>query len=57
MTYAVDAMQQILITPTLFESLFPYVGIPLYIDILVLLGFSLLFLISAAYIFRKSEAV
>ncbi len=56
-TYAVDAMQQILISPTLFSTLFPTSYIPLYIDILALVGFSLVFLILAAIIFRKSEAV
>ena len=57
MTYAVDAMQQILITPTFPSSLLPVPYLPIYIDILVLLCFSLTFLILAAFIFRKSEAV
>ncbi|MHA1300618.1 MAG: ABC transporter permease [Candidatus Helarchaeota archaeon] len=56
MTYAVDAMQQILVTKTLFQTIFPPLYIPFYIDILVLLSVSLIFLILAAYIFRKSEA-
>ncbi|MFX1449587.1 MAG: ABC transporter permease [Promethearchaeota archaeon] len=57
LTYAVDAMQQILITPTLFGSIFSTAYLPLFVDVLALVGFSLVFLISAAYIFRKSEAV
>ncbi len=57
LTYAVDAMQQILISPTLFGSLFSTTYLPLLVDFLALLGFSLIFLFSAAYIFRKSEAV
>ncbi|MHA1377466.1 MAG: ABC transporter permease [Candidatus Helarchaeota archaeon] len=56
-TYAVDAMQQILVTPTLFNFLFPTKYLPLVVDIFILLGFSLVFLILSAYIFRKSEAV
>lgn len=58
MTYAVDAMQQILTTPKLLpNSLIPVSFLPIYIDILVLFWFSLTFLILAAVIFRKSEAV
>ncbi len=53
MTYAVDAMRHIMLsgTPTLS------VGLPLYVDILAMVGFSLIFIITAAYIFRKSESV
>ena len=48
MTYAVDAMRHILgVAPT---------GLPLYVDILVLLVFSIAFIVLAAYIFRKSES-
>ncbi len=53
MTYCVDAMRHIMLAgnPTIS------VGLPLYVDILAILAFSLAFIILSAYIFRKSESV
>ncbi len=49
MTYAVDAMRHIMgISPT---------GLPIYVDIIALFAFSMVFIVLAAYIFRKSESV
>ncbi|HUX99364.1 MAG TPA: ABC transporter permease [Candidatus Deferrimicrobium sp.] len=53
MTYAVDAMRHIMLSGTPSASF----GLPLYIDIIVLACFSFVFIIIAAYIFRKSESV
>ncbi|MHA1360566.1 MAG: ABC transporter permease [Candidatus Helarchaeota archaeon] len=53
MTYAVDAMRHIMLAGTSSIS----VGLPLFVDIIAMLCFSLVFLFTAAYIFRKSEAV
>ncbi len=53
MTYAVDAMRHIMLAgnPTLS------VGLPLYIDFIAIVSFSIIFIILSAYIFRKSESV
>lgn len=53
MTYAVDAMRHIMLVGTPAASL----GMPFFIDIIVLACLSLAFILIAAYIFRKSEAV
>jgi len=53
MTYAVDAMRWIMLWGTPTASF----GLPFFLDILVLAGISLTFILIAAYIFRKSESV
>jgi ABC-2 type transport system permease protein len=53
MTYAVDAMRRILLSGTPSASF----GLPLYIDLIAIACFSFIFIIVAAYIFRKSESV
>ncbi len=53
MTYAVDAMRQVLLfgTPELSY------GLPIYLDLVVVFGFAMAFILLAALIFRKSESV
>ena len=53
MTYAVDAMRWIMLWGTPSASF----GLPLFLDILVLAGISIIFILIAAYIFRKTESV
>ncbi len=53
MTYCVDAFRHILLAGNPAIS----VGLPLYVDIIAMIGFGLGFIILSAWIFRKSEAV
>ncbi|MHA1784220.1 MAG: ABC transporter permease [Candidatus Helarchaeota archaeon] len=53
MTYAVDAMRYVMLFGTTAASF----GMPLLVDILVLVSISLVCILLAAYIFRKSESV
>ena len=53
MTYCVDAMRHIMLAGNPALS----VGLPLYVDIIAIIMFSMIFILLSAYIFRKSEAV
>lgn len=56
MTYAVDAMRWVMLFNPLNVD-WRIFGQPFFIDIIVMVCFSMVFMLLAAYIFRKSEAV